>query len=127
MLRNVSGVPLEPATEDALNSIAAEMKIGRSDPFRSCCANGWKPTPICRFERSTRKAKPAAVLRTSAITEQRNHGRLAVEGGVSFFQFLDQIAIPPGLRDRQTVRPNFTVDLSRNSFRDLHLPKRPFR
>ena len=31
MLRNVSGVPLEPATEDALNSIAAEMKIGRSE------------------------------------------------------------------------------------------------
>ncbi|SJM30053.1 conserved hypothetical protein [Mesorhizobium delmotii] len=31
MLRNVSGVPLEPSTEDALNSIAAEMKIGRSD------------------------------------------------------------------------------------------------
>ncbi|WP_287253117.1 hypothetical protein [Mesorhizobium sp.] len=31
MLRNVSGLPLEPATEDALNSIAAEMKIGRSD------------------------------------------------------------------------------------------------
>lgn len=31
MLRNVAGVPLEPATEDALNSIATEMKIGRSD------------------------------------------------------------------------------------------------
>ncbi|MER8979230.1 hypothetical protein [Mesorhizobium sp. M0870] len=31
MLRNAAGVPLEPATEDALNSIAAEMKIGRSD------------------------------------------------------------------------------------------------
>lgn len=31
MLRNVTGVPLDPATEDALNSIAAEMKIGRSD------------------------------------------------------------------------------------------------
>ncbi|TIU97367.1 MAG: hypothetical protein E5W09_14925 [Mesorhizobium sp.] len=31
MLRNVSGVPLEPSTEDALYSIAAEMKIGRSD------------------------------------------------------------------------------------------------
>ncbi|TIO04200.1 MAG: hypothetical protein E5X88_32935 [Mesorhizobium sp.] len=31
MLRNVSGVPLEPATEDALNSIAAETKIGRAD------------------------------------------------------------------------------------------------
>ncbi|UVC17635.1 hypothetical protein [Mesorhizobium onobrychidis] len=31
ILRNVTGVPLEPATEDALNSIAAEMKIGRSD------------------------------------------------------------------------------------------------
>ncbi|RJT32640.1 hypothetical protein D3227_26885 [Mesorhizobium waimense] len=30
MLRNVTGVPLEPATEDALNSIAAEMKVGRS-------------------------------------------------------------------------------------------------
>jgi hypothetical protein len=28
---NVAGVPLEPATEDALNSIAAEMKIGRSE------------------------------------------------------------------------------------------------
>ncbi len=34
MLRNVAGVPLEPATEDALNSIAAEMKIGRSDLIR---------------------------------------------------------------------------------------------
>lgn len=31
MLRNVAGVPLDPATEDALNSIAAEMNIGRSD------------------------------------------------------------------------------------------------
>jgi hypothetical protein len=31
MLRNVSGVPLEPATEDALISIAAEMQIGRSE------------------------------------------------------------------------------------------------
>ncbi|GLR46061.1 hypothetical protein GCM10007880_65790 [Mesorhizobium amorphae] len=31
MLRNVAGVPLEPATEDALNSIAAEMKVTRSD------------------------------------------------------------------------------------------------
>lgn len=31
MLRNVTGVPLEPATDDALKSIAAEMKIGRSD------------------------------------------------------------------------------------------------
>ena len=31
MLRNVAGVPLEPATEDALNSIAAEMGIGKSD------------------------------------------------------------------------------------------------
>jgi hypothetical protein len=31
MLRNVAGVPLEPTTADALDSIAAEMKIGRSD------------------------------------------------------------------------------------------------
>ncbi|RWM84589.1 MAG: ribbon-helix-helix protein, CopG family [Mesorhizobium sp.] len=31
MLRNVSGVPLEPATADTLDSIAAEMKISRSD------------------------------------------------------------------------------------------------
>ncbi|MER9222714.1 hypothetical protein NKI48_28095 [Mesorhizobium sp. M0644] len=31
MLRNVAGVPLEPATEGALKSTAAEMKIGRSD------------------------------------------------------------------------------------------------
>ncbi|RUU82819.1 hypothetical protein [Mesorhizobium sp. M7A.F.Ca.MR.362.00.0.0] len=31
MLRNVAGFPLEPATEDALNSIAAEMNIARSE------------------------------------------------------------------------------------------------
>ncbi|MCF6120697.1 ribbon-helix-helix protein, CopG family [Mesorhizobium muleiense] len=31
MLRNVSGVPLEPTTADTLDSIAAEMKISRSD------------------------------------------------------------------------------------------------
>ena len=31
MLRNVSGVPLEPATADTLDSIAAEMGNGRSD------------------------------------------------------------------------------------------------
>ncbi|MER8870555.1 hypothetical protein [Mesorhizobium sp. M0814] len=31
MLRNVAGVPLDPATADALDSIAAEMKIGRPD------------------------------------------------------------------------------------------------
>ncbi|TIS53097.1 MAG: hypothetical protein E5W91_32440 [Mesorhizobium sp.] len=31
MLRNVAGVPLEPATEGAVNSIAAEMGIGRSE------------------------------------------------------------------------------------------------
>ncbi|MER8444650.1 hypothetical protein NKH52_15745 [Mesorhizobium sp. M1066] len=35
MLRNVAGVALEPATENALNSIAAEMKIGRSDLIQS--------------------------------------------------------------------------------------------
>lgn len=31
MLRNVKGVPLEPIVEDALDSIASEMKIGPSD------------------------------------------------------------------------------------------------
>ncbi|RWP10638.1 hypothetical protein [Mesorhizobium sp.] len=31
MLRNVAGVFLEPATEDALNAIAAEMRVSRSD------------------------------------------------------------------------------------------------
>ncbi|TIU45018.1 MAG: ribbon-helix-helix protein, CopG family [Mesorhizobium sp.] len=31
MLRSVTGVSLEPATEDALNAIAAAMKVGRSD------------------------------------------------------------------------------------------------
>ncbi|PWJ87994.1 hypothetical protein C8D77_11383 [Mesorhizobium loti] len=31
MLRNMAGVPLEPPTEDALNSIAAEMKMSRPD------------------------------------------------------------------------------------------------
>lgn len=34
MLRNIAGVPLEPAIEDALNSIATEMEIGRSDLIR---------------------------------------------------------------------------------------------
>ncbi|UVK49351.1 hypothetical protein BPNPMPFG_008294 (plasmid) [Mesorhizobium sp. AR07] len=34
MLRNVASVSLEPATEDALNSIAAEMKIARADLIR---------------------------------------------------------------------------------------------
>ncbi|RUZ98279.1 hypothetical protein EN938_32050, partial [Mesorhizobium sp. M7A.F.Ca.US.001.02.1.1] len=29
MLRNVAGLPPEPATQDALNSLAAEMNIGR--------------------------------------------------------------------------------------------------
>ena len=31
MLRNVAGVPLDPMVPDALDSIAAEMNIGRSD------------------------------------------------------------------------------------------------
>ncbi|MER8852842.1 hypothetical protein NKH94_14720 [Mesorhizobium australicum] len=31
MLRNVAGVSLEPATEDALNAIATEMRVSRSD------------------------------------------------------------------------------------------------
>jgi hypothetical protein len=31
MLRNSAAVPLEPAIEEALVSLAAEMKIGRSD------------------------------------------------------------------------------------------------
>lgn len=31
MLRNVAGVPLDPAIEDALKSIAAEMRIVRTD------------------------------------------------------------------------------------------------
>lgn len=30
MLRNVAGVPLEPPIEDALNSIAVEIKVDRS-------------------------------------------------------------------------------------------------
>jgi len=42
MLRNVAGLPLEPATEEALNSIAAEMKIGRRISFRSSCVSGWR-------------------------------------------------------------------------------------
>ncbi|MER9079984.1 hypothetical protein [Mesorhizobium sp. M0895] len=31
ILGNTAGVPLEPAVEEALNSIAAEMGIGRAD------------------------------------------------------------------------------------------------
>jgi hypothetical protein len=34
MLRNVAGVPLEPAIEDALNSIATEIKVDRLDIIR---------------------------------------------------------------------------------------------
>lgn len=48
MLRNVAGVALEPATEDALNSIAAEMKIGRSDLIRIVLRDGWRLTPTSR-------------------------------------------------------------------------------
>ena len=54
MLRNVAGVPLDPMVADALDSIAAEMNIGRP----VCCASGWRPTPICRCEGLTRRAKP---------------------------------------------------------------------
>lgn len=34
MLRNVAGVPLEPAVEETLSSLAAEMNIGRTDLIR---------------------------------------------------------------------------------------------
>lgn len=34
ILRNVSGVPLDPATEEALNSIAVEIKTDRSNLIR---------------------------------------------------------------------------------------------
>lgn len=34
ILRNVAGVPLEPAIEDVLNSIAIEIDVGRSDLIR---------------------------------------------------------------------------------------------
>ena len=51
MLRNVAGVPLEPVIEDALDSIAAEMKIGRSDLIRIVLrewleTNAYLPVPL---------------------------------------------------------------------------------
>ena len=51
MLRNVAGMPLEPATEDALNSIAAEMGIGRSDLIQIVLrqwleTNAYLPVPL---------------------------------------------------------------------------------
>ncbi|ESY34694.1 hypothetical protein X747_29130 [Mesorhizobium sp. LNJC384A00] len=57
MLRNVAGVSLEPATEDALNAIAAEMKVGRSDLIQIVLCewletNAYLPVP------SRRRAKP---------------------------------------------------------------------
>ncbi|MBB6414272.1 hypothetical protein [Mesorhizobium sangaii] len=48
MLRNVAGVPLEPATEDSLNSIAAEVKIGRSDLIQTVLREWLERTPVCR-------------------------------------------------------------------------------
>lgn len=46
MLRNVAGLPVEPATEDALNSIAAEMNIGRSDLIQIVLRE-WLETNAC--------------------------------------------------------------------------------
>ena len=51
MLRNVAGVSLEPAVEDTLNSIAAEMGIGRSDLIRIVLrewleTNAYLPVPL---------------------------------------------------------------------------------
>ena len=48
MLRNVAGVPLEPATEDALKSIAVGMKIGRSELIEIILREWLGITPICR-------------------------------------------------------------------------------
>jgi hypothetical protein len=45
----VSGVPLEPATEDALNSIAAEMKIGWSDLIGVVLREWLETNAMCRF------------------------------------------------------------------------------
>lgn len=43
MLRNVKGVPLEPIVEDAVDSIASEMKIGRSE-FIQIIVRQWLET-----------------------------------------------------------------------------------
>jgi len=66
MLRNIAGVSLEPAVEDALSSIAAEMKIGRSDLIRIVLRE-WLETNAIWW---TRKAKRTAApnFRDHAIT-----------------------------------------------------------
>ncbi|WP_143748654.1 hypothetical protein [Mesorhizobium sophorae] len=43
MLRNVAGVPLEPMTEDALNSISTEMKVSGPDLIARIL-RGWPET-----------------------------------------------------------------------------------
>ncbi|RUX92044.1 MULTISPECIES: hypothetical protein [unclassified Mesorhizobium] len=56
MLRNVSGVPLEPPIEDALNSIAAEMKMSRPDLIATILRD-WLETnaylPVHEFDDDT--------------------------------------------------------------------------
>lgn len=58
MLRNVAGVPLEPATEDALNSIAGEVKISRSELIQIVLrewleANAYLPVRMIHEESET--------------------------------------------------------------------------
>ncbi|TIS85641.1 hypothetical protein [Mesorhizobium sp.] len=58
MLRNVAGVPLEPVTADALDSIAAEMAVGRSDLIQIILrewleTNAYLPVPTIDEESET--------------------------------------------------------------------------
>ncbi|AID31816.1 hypothetical protein ACVILI_005651 [Mesorhizobium sp. USDA 4775] len=58
MLRNVAGVSLDPATEDALDSIAAEMKLSRSDVIQIVLrewleANAYLPVRVVDEENET--------------------------------------------------------------------------
>ncbi|WP_064993509.1 hypothetical protein [Mesorhizobium sp. WSM1497] len=67
MLRNVAGLKLEPAIEDALNSIAAEMNIGRSDLIQIVLrewleTNAYLPVQMIDEEKARRRAAHRPVL-----------------------------------------------------------------
>jgi hypothetical protein len=75
MLRNVAGVPLEPATGDTLDSIAAEMGIGRSDLMQIVLREWLKSTLTCRCAKSTKIAKRTAALRAIEVARRPRQSR----------------------------------------------------
>lgn len=61
MLRNVAGVPLEPVTADALDSIAAEMAVGRSDLIQIILRE-WLERSMRKAKRTETRSRPSSAI-----------------------------------------------------------------